>query len=289
MADSKTMTYKINQNAAKFALFLSLFSAPALASDFGTARIVGLAGAGHAGPLLTDALYLNPSFISFLPSFAASGTGAFAPQPQNGNTMFGLAIQDGHQEFWFQAGMAYVFRSDTHLFTVGLAKALHKRLSIGIGAKLGIPTDPSIAQFGDVSASATYIPLEWLQLSLTAQNLIELNVARQLGFLREITLGTKFNVMSIFLVYADPHWTPSIPSLDSLGIEGGLEFPFLKDFFLRMGYFHNSSQPLVGGVRANGYGFGAGWLAPRLSIDYAFQRVFIPNGNAHYVSLTVFF
>src|SRR4051812_23643954 len=54
-------------------LSLGLFSGGIWASDFHSPRTAALGGAGHAGPLLNDGVYLNPSFASFLPSYSVSG------------------------------------------------------------------------------------------------------------------------------------------------------------------------------------------------------------------------
>ena len=59
----------INQFLKLFALsFASVnFATPwANASDYQSPRTAALGGAGHASPLLNDAIYLNPSFSSFM-------------------------------------------------------------------------------------------------------------------------------------------------------------------------------------------------------------------------------
>src|SRR5689334_537537 len=87
------------------------------ASDFHSPRTAALGGAGHAGPLLNDAIYLNPSYASLLPAYSISanyvafrGTETLPDDshPYSGNN-FNLSVQDGHTEA-FQAGLGYTRR-----------------------------------------------------------------------------------------------------------------------------------------------------------------------------------
>lgn len=271
-------------------LVLGIFATSvSFASDFHSARTVALGGAGHAGPMLTDALFLNPSFASFLPNTIVTGS---VGSPDGRAPTYSVAIQDGHGDFAFQAGLAYTRRADVNLVTVGAAKSFIKRMGFGLGGKWGIPTDPSQAFFADSTLSVSGFVGDWLQLSGIVDNLIELPAARAQNFYREFVLGSKINLMGIVLIYADPHWTPSLAAKDAWGIEAGLEFPILKDFFLRGGLFKNANLPQLL-TRGDGFGFGGGWLAPRLAIDYGFQRTWSQwtggQGFVHQASLSVFF
>lgn len=287
MSESFPMSYKKSLHFLATLVILG-FSHWAQASDFHSARTGALGGAGHAGPLLTDAIFLNPSFVSFLPQMAVSGH--FALQPLNSTSNgYNVSIQDGHADSLFQAGIAYTHRADANVFTFGAARSFVKRMGFGLGSKYVIPVDPSRPSFADINVSFTGLALDWLQVSLTGDNLIQTGSGRALGFLREITLGTKVNVMGIVLLYADPHWTPGLEGTDALGFEGGIEFPILKDFYLRGGYFVNSVIPFMAS-RGQGFGTGAGWMGPRLSIDYSFERPLLPvAGLLHTFSLSVFF
>lgn len=288
MPDLKSMTYKISLACTVVAIGLG---SPALwASDVHSARSSGLGGAGHAGPLLTDSLYLNPSYVSFLPNMAVSSAVGVAPANGAGfGSNFNISIQDGHSSSLFQAGFGYTHRTDTNLFTIGAAKSFVKRVGLGVGGKFVVPSDPSRQQFLDTMISSTGLLWDWLQVALVVDNVVESPAARAMGFYREFILGTKVNVMGIFLLYADPHWAPSLPGEEALGIETGIEFPIFKDFFLRGGYFRNSNVPFMAS-RGQGFGVGLGWLGPRLSVDYGFERVLTPgSGLLHNVSLSVFF
>src|SRR5690348_2766114 len=53
-------------------LSLAFATSTAVASDFHSPRTDALGGAGHASPLLGDAIYLNPSFTSFIQTHSLS-------------------------------------------------------------------------------------------------------------------------------------------------------------------------------------------------------------------------
>lgn len=270
------------------------FGSIAQASDFHSARTVALGGAGHAGPMLTDALFLNPSFASFLPNTIVTGS---VGSPDGRSPTYSVAILDGHGDFAFQAGLAYTRRADVNLVTVGAAKSFVKRMGFGLGGKWVIPTDPSQYFFADSTLSVSGFISDWLQVSAIVDNLVELPAARAQNFYREIVLGTKVNIMGIVMLYADPHWTPTLAATESAGaawgVEAGVEFPVFKDFFLRGGLFKNANLPQLL-TRGDGFGLGGGWLAPRIAIDYGFQRTWSQwrgggQGFVHQASLSVFF
>lgn len=269
---------------------LGFFSAlSSLAADFHSARTAALGGAGHAGPMLTDAIFLNPAYASFIPNTIFSGS---MGSPDGRSPTYSVAIQDGHGDFAFQAGFAYTRRADVNLLSFGASKSFIKRMGFGLGGKWVVPTSPDQPQFADSTLSFSTFFSDWLQVSATIDNLIQLQAASTAGFYREIVIGSKVNLLGIALVYIDPHWTPALPAQYAWGVEGGLELPILKDFFLRAGLFKNANLPQML-TRGDGFGLGAGWLAPRLAIDYGFQRALSDwkGGSAfvHQVSMSVFF
>ncbi len=292
---------KIPLSLAWFCVFLS---AVAGAADFHSPRTAALGGAGHASPLLNDALYLNPSYASFLPTY---GIGVHYMNGNFGGTQktrsLNASIQDGRSEL-FQAGVGMTLRDDGKLINLGASKALGKEFALGLGGKLVLPNNDrggsGTKMLSDVNFSASYIATEWLSLSVTGDNLIQSEQVRARGMLREITLGSKFNVEGIFLVYADPHLTMEQPKTKysdlPYGYQFGLEFPLLSDLFLRFGRFANSYVPFFQSPHwdavhhGSGYGFGAGWLAPKVSIDYGLERMILPqSASAHHIGATIYF
>ncbi|MBI4925023.1 MAG: hypothetical protein HY843_03780 [Bdellovibrio sp.] len=135
----------------------------------------------------------------------------------------------------------------------------------------------------------SFIVYEWLQSSLMVDNIFETEEGKSHGMLREITLGFKANLKSIVIAYFDPHVIPSLPTHERNGFESGLEFVFMSDIYLRVGYYQNSTIPYQSS-RGQGFGAGIGWVAPRLSIDYGFSRALKPvQASAHTVGATVYF
>lgn len=259
----------------------------AFASDFHSARTAGLAGAGHASPLLNDSIYLNPSFAAYLPTYSGSFNFTQIREPDRPDgtegaktRQFNVAIQDGRSEL-FAAGVGYTLREDGSLLHVGAAKTALKQLGFGLGGKFFF-TGPGVVKSGgkvvrDMTFSTTGVLSDAIQTALIIDNIFETDNGKSVGMYRELTLGTKFNVQQIVLIYADPHYTPSLPSDSKLGYELGLEFVFMSDFFLRLGNFKNTSLPSQPKLRSYGYTWGVGWIGPRMSFDFAIARALEPK------------
>jgi hypothetical protein len=276
-------------------MFVALFFTSNLyASDFQSPRTAGLGGAGHASPLLSDAIYLNPSFVSFMKTHSLSvnyltykGIQDAATTGYSGNNI-NFSILDGDPDSLFQAGAAYTRRSDSSFFHLGASKDFFERYGAGVGAKFIFPNNPSGTRLTDLTLSASGILGSWFQAAFIVDNLFE--SATSLGMYREYILGTKINFDSIILIYLDPHWAPSLVSSQTQwGYEAGAEFPFFSDFFLRIGTFKNAYIPFES-QRGNGYGAGVGWLAPKLSLDYSLSRALQPiPALAHNFGVIVYF
>jgi hypothetical protein len=252
------------------ALTLALASSPtAFSADFQSPRTMALGGAGRASPLLNDAIYLNPSFVSFLPtSSVAANFTRLDGSGRNAN----VSILDGRSEM-FQAGVGYTLQEDRRMIHFGGSKSLLERYGIGLSGKFILPNGESPNSIWESQVSFTAIPGDAVHLALIIDNLQESAAARKAGFLREFTLGSKVSLDKIVLLYFDPHWTPHAES--RYGYEAGAEFPFLSDIFLRMGQFKNSWLSSWN-VRGQGYSVGLGWIAPKISFDFAIQRVTAP-------------
>jgi hypothetical protein len=247
--------------------------------------------------MLNDAIYLNPSFVSFLPTYSISANYGFYGGPTlcdgctqsdpHGHTL-NASIQDGRSEL-FQAGVGLSLLNDRKVLNVGASRSVVQRVGVGIGGKWVLPNIDSPPLLWDTIVSVTYVPFGWLQLALIADNIFEPQANLAYNMYREFTLGTKFNVMGIVLIYADPHLAPDVPGGNTFGHELGLEFPFMNSLFLRMGNFRNASVPAIN-LRGGGYTLGAGWVAPASSFDFSLQRVLDPVlCNIYQFSVTVFF
>ena len=264
-------------------------------SDVHSARTASLGGAGHAGPLLNDAIFLNPGFASFLPTYSAgfniltySGPPITQPPPEvdpHGRD-YSVSVQDCRSEL-FQLGVGYSKRDDGSFVHLGASKSFIQRLGFGLGSKFYF-NNTNYRNGSDAILSFAGIASEWLQTSLTIDNLLQTSAGMDRNLYREFVLGTKFNVMSIVLIYCDPHLAPSNPA-GSFGHETGIEFVVMQDFFLRAGAFKNATIPFEGKY-GRGYGLGAGWVAPRLSLDYGMEREVEPRQNtSHVFGATAFF
>lgn len=260
------------------------------ASDFHSPRTLALGGAGHAGPLLNDAIYLNPAFASLLKTYSASLSYLryWGNEPYRGRN-YNVSIQDAQTEL-FQAGIGYSMREEGALVSVGASKAVIDTLALGVGAKVLFGNNKKTAN--DTMISAAYVPVPWLQLSFTLDNLIESQTSKDRGLYREFVIGSKWNIMNIVIVYVDPHFAPSV-SGSSFGHEAGLEFAVMSDLFLRIGHLDNASIPYQNGGRGDGFGAGVGLVLGRVSLDYGFAHLdsnsSVHKVNVHTLGFTGFF
>ena len=147
----------------------NLLSYVANASDFQSPRTSGLAGAGHAGPMLNDSIYLNPSFVSFLPSYSVSGNYLFYKGPTEGDGPgdphghnLNVSLQDGRSEF-FQAGVGFTLMEDRKVIHFGASKSVVQRFGVGLGGKFVLPNVNSPSPIWDTVFSMTGVPWDAVQ------------------------------------------------------------------------------------------------------------------------------
>ena len=270
-----------------FTSILCFSTLPAWALDAFTPRIAALGGAGRAGPLQNDAVFLNPGFSALVPnnSFSFDWLGYRSNDSTSHGRNYTVAAQDGRAEV-LQAGAAYTLREDAAFIHLGLSHAFVRRFGFGIAAKhIMDPVRKTSAQDGVFSLAA--VPTDPLQLAFVIDNIIQSGLGMEHGCYRDYALGVKYNVQGIFLIYFDPQLTPVLE--DQFGYTAGLEFVFMSDLFLRMGKFKNITVPYIA-ARGDGYGLGFGWVAPRISLDYAFSRLTAPSPySAHVFGATMYF
>jgi hypothetical protein len=274
---------------------LFFLSIPALASDFQSPRTAALGGAGHAAPMLTDSIYLNPSFTSLLHAQVGSFNYGFYKGgdtlPDGSRAIHGhlmnAAVLDGRNEL-FEAGVGYTRREDSKYVNVGAAKAVLANLGFGIGGKFIIPNSGNGSTTQDFNASGTLVATQWMVVSFLADNLVDSQGVKNQNLYREFTLGTKFNIQNLMLIYLDPHYAPNVPGSD-FGYENGIELTPFTDLFIRFGMFRSSNIPELQNARGRGYGFGIGWVGPKISLDYGLKRTLDPvQNNTHNVGVTIF-
>ncbi|MDR3605838.1 MAG: hypothetical protein P4M08_00490 [Oligoflexia bacterium] len=257
-------------------------------------RTAALGGAGHAGPILNDAIYMNPSYAAFTPSYGLEANYLYynSPAAPDGSEDYhghltNFSVQDGRNPL-FQAGVGYSLRDQGKLLNIGAAKAAIQQLGFGIGGKFYFPNSGS--GFADTIVSTTFVATSWLQVAAIVDNAVQSSNAVAQGFYRQYILGTKLNVKSIMLIYADPHLTPNAPNQPMYGYETGVELTPFNDLFFRGGLFRNSATPELNNLYGRGYGFGFGWLGPRISLDYGLRHVVNPvQVVSHNFGVTIFF
>ena len=247
----------------------------ARAVEFHSSRSLSLGGAGRANPMLTDAIYLNPSYASFAPVYSLSGS--YLPiQPSGRN--YNISIQDSRNEL-FQGGVGFTKREGTSAVNIGASKLALDRLGFGIGSKF-IINDNTTKITSDLIFSSSYLASSFLYATLVIDNL--------LGHLeRTIYIGTKFVPTKNVNIYLDPFYSPGYSKGKKAGYHAGIEFGLLADFFFRAGKYQDADIPYLG-TRGNGFGIGGGWLGPRINVEYAFSRALNTDRNDGVISVNSF-
>lgn len=263
------------------ALTLFVFASQAVAVEFHSPRTLGLGGAGRAAPLLSDSIYLNPSYASFTPVYSI---GANYITMEQGGRNYNVSVMDSRTEL-FQAGVGYTKYQSSSAINIGASKLAVQELGFGLGSKF-IINDQTKKMSTDLIFSSTYTGLPWLFSTIVVDNLMN-------TFERTFYFGIKFIPVHNVTVYFDPFYTPEHSSGEKLGYHLGLEFGLLADFHFRIGQYKHGEIPFMG-TRGNGFGIGGGWIGPKLNLDYALARALSTERNdpfttAHSVSMTVFF
>jgi hypothetical protein len=264
---------------------------PGFAADFHSARTQSLGGAGHAGPFMTDSIYLNPSFLAFQRNYAISGNySRFDQGSRTNQETWNAAVSDGANPF-VQAGLAYTHRIDATMYHLATGYRLTPTTALGISGKAyHLRTEGIGDSKFNATISATWAITPMIQTAFIFDNIFNEPTGKRFGNLRTFTLGSKFNIDQLLLIYIDPSWVQKPFSGEkSFGVQAGAEIPIFTDFFLRGGTFRSASIPEQA-RRGDGWGAGVGWIGPKLSLDYSYCRIKKPlEQTQHTGGLTIFF
>ena len=261
----------------------------ASAVDYFSPRTAGLGGAGRAGPLGTDSIYLAPAMTSFQKTYAISSsfdgyTGHDDTEPRG--RVFNGSIVDGTNEM-FQAGIGYTRRADATLFHFGASKALTNWLGFGIGGKRMFE-HPGRDTVNQGTASTVVDIFSFLKAAITVDNLNEDRKSRTWNLYREYGLGLKASLRNILLLYYDPSYTPNLPQ-SKFGQAMAAELMVFQGFYVRYGINRNVIQANLGEY-GRGIGYGGGFIFPKLSIDFSIYRTMTPQwSSGKLISATLMF
>ena len=283
-----TLALELNledDRSMKLALLTSLLAVfPTFASDFHSPRTASLGGAGHATALGNDSVFLNPAYTPFINSTSV-GLYWLAWNSNYGGygRNYSVSIQDGRSDV-FQAAIAHTQRDQGRFLHIGASKSLIQKTGLGIGAKMYFPADQNWTA-GDLTIGITALPVAWFQAAIVVDNIFESPGGRSINLSREWILGTRFSLLDIVTLYADPMFLPSLSA--QFGFEGGAEFHIMMDLNARVGYFANSMVPMLS-RRDQGWSIGGGWAFPRITLDYAYIST-SSGAFAHDFGATIYF
>ncbi len=273
--------------------FILLFSSNKTFADFQTTTTLSLGGAGHASPLLTDAIYVNPAFLATTPITA--GSVSYQKSQAYDFSAPQIAVLDGSQDALFQAGIAGARMSFADTVHIAAAKKLGKKISAGIGSKLYFMKVPTFSRQLDFYASVAFSPNKYLLFSAMLDNIRQ--SIPGLDLQRTLVLGSKICIGDNFALYADPQinlasedhkhfteafkksWLSGLGKFSSELVTGyavAAEIVTFGDVLLRGGLFRNTYQATLQ-EHASGWGIGAGWIGPRIALHLASHYITNPQ------------
>ena len=253
-------------------LFGFCVTLPVFAVEYQSPRTLALGGSGRAAPLLNDAIYLNPSYASFTPVYAVSGGYEWF----NGGHNYNASVQDSLTEL-FQGGVGYTRREQNSALNFGASKQVIRRLGIGIGAKIIFDNNTGKTT-NNYSFSTSFIATEWMYSSLVVDNVLEYQGDRDRNLYRTIFIPFKFRPTKSIELFVDPLYSPSYTAGPKAGVSLAVEFALMADFYFRMGKFINGEVTYLN-TRGDGFGIGAGWIGPKINIDYGMSRTLSADSN----------
>jgi hypothetical protein len=237
--------------------------------------------------MLTDAIYLNPAYASFVPTYSLSSGYTWFDAGRNYN----VSVQDSRTEL-FQAGIGFTRREQNAVFNIGASKLAVEKLGFGLGMKVLIDDATKMTQTG-LTFSTTFLLSDQFYAALIIDNLFESEAGRRLNLHRDFILGTKTQISREISLYFDPSYSPNYTAGKKAGLATGVEFSLLADFYLRAGKFFDSEVVYLN-TRGDGFGVGVGWIGPKVNFEYALHRVTLAhNGTgvqtSNSGSITIFF
>jgi len=266
---------------------LTFLQSTALAVEYQSPRTLALGGSGRAAPLLNDAIYLNPSYGSFVPSYSLATGWNWYDQGHNYN----VSVQDSRTEL-FQAGAGFTHREQNSAINIGASKQVIQRLGVGIGSKTIIDNGTN-QMHTDFMYSTSFIATQWMYASIVIDNLIDNSDFQARNMYRNFFAAFKFIPTKEVQFFLDPLYTPNYPNGAKGGFSLGMEIGLMADFYLRAGRFQHAEVSFMD-TRGEGFGLGLGWIGPKMNVDYSMNRVTgndnqTPLTTSHSVALTLYF
>lgn len=245
-----------------------------------TTKTSALGGAGIASPTMVEGLYQNPAMFAFFPNssfYFQNKDGDIKPTHTTRNTTFGnakppegfsAAITDGSNAA--KGGFAYTDQEES-----GTER---KKYSFGFGNTI----DGNSA----LGVNYSYVQEEFIEGTLAKENKLHVG---SIGYLNIINPQ-----LSYALVWNDPAWSDRINSKTVAGVHykpferlsfmldmgldikrsinktlyyaAATEVEVYTDLYARFGLFQDKIFNL------HGYGFGFGWVGPRLGLEFAMKQ-----------------
>lgn len=262
--------------------------------DFQSARTLGLAGAGKGKPTLTDSIFLNPSGLALEEIQAISATYDWLNhvEPAVGSTnqrVLNASIIDGRNPY-VAGGLAYTRRPDLDIIHAAIGKKVLDWMAVGLSGKR-YTTRPSFADIAgsntgyDLGVSLTFAPNAELMpvpfsIAIVGDNLVRHPGNEPYIGGRKAGVGARISLKDILYLYGDVTRTMRIVGDDWSSVNVASELSIGGGLFARGGVMMGARK---------GWGIGGSWMAPRIGLNYGYQKRTGPrDGYEHAATIDLY-
>ena len=238
--------------------------------NFETTRLQSTAGTGAGSFLMDEATILNPAPLAFFnisSVYLQKSSTDFTPSnngPPSESEMKGVIITDAKGRVKGSASYrSHEYNGDKRKrISLALAAPVGKTSALGVSAKQikDIFSDGTTTKIKQITFGITHAVNESFAIGLVAID--------PFGEVEEDTrgiIGMQYMFSGFLSIMADLGADYNQNLSDTTILRAALQAKIFEDFFVRFGVFDDS------GKREKGNGVGAGWVSPRLIVDFAIK------------------
>jgi hypothetical protein len=264
----------------KILLLTILLSNQSMARDMWTTRLISTSGSGVASMLVEETPYLNPAPIAFfdkthfyyqnygqkIEDKNSSRSGSLNQMDEiNGDSITIVDTKNTFKgAFSYQSYRYNLTRRSRYVLTFG--KASGQNSAFGISIRHTRDKHPDVIRENEES---------FTQAVLGTSHVINKNftvgavIIDPLGKIEEESralVGFQYIFSNAFLISSDFGGNPRIGLSDSFISRSGLQINFMKQIFLRLGFFSDKAE------NTRGDSYGINWVGPKTSFEFAVKN-----------------
>jgi hypothetical protein len=260
--------------------------------NISTPRLDAMGGAGVGAILMDEATILNPAPLAFF------NKTSFYYQKSDGELVDYsggdkedlkkpasklYAITDTKARL--KGGFRYSYQSEYFFsrkqISVALSHRVAEKSSLGIiyhrnKEKIGIPnTSFAVEEYSSFDVGVTHLLLPNVFIGILIQDIGKKHIEDNIT-----TMGLQWIYKNFITINSDILFNYNGELSDTFGYRVGLQILFVKELYLRVGYFDDKAR------NVRGTGVGVSWTAPRFKLDFSIKNSKFKNVS--YVDISNF-